>query len=73
MQILEDFKGVGGSTDIKSVAVYGGVSRARQRSALGNGAFDVLIATPGRLIDMVCSGDIQVSRAHIPKAKLRRG
>lgn len=60
MQILEEFKAVGGSTGIKSVATYGGISRTTQLPAMARGAFDVLIATPGRLIDYICSEDVQV-------------
>ncbi len=60
MQILEEFKAVGGSTGIKSVATYGGISKTTQLPAMARGAFDVLIATPGRLIDYICSGEVQV-------------
>ncbi|GAA5954504.1 hypothetical protein JCM8115_004610 [Rhodotorula mucilaginosa] len=62
MQILEEFKAVGGSTGIKSVATYGGISRTTQLPAMARGAFDVLIATPGRLIDYICSEDVQLKR-----------
>ncbi|GAA5867686.1 hypothetical protein JCM3774_003376 [Rhodotorula dairenensis] len=62
MQILTEFKAVGESTGLKSVATYGGISRMTQLPAMARGAFDVLIATPGRLIDYICTGDVQLKR-----------
>ncbi|GAA5990659.1 hypothetical protein JCM10908_003175 [Rhodotorula pacifica] len=62
IQILDEFKAIGGSTNITSVATYGGISRQKQLPAMANGAYDVLIATPGRLIDYICTGDVQLKR-----------
>ena len=42
---------------LKIVAVYGGVSMEKQKDALNDGA-EVVVATPGRLIDLIGRGDV---------------
>jgi ATP-dependent RNA helicase RhlE len=49
-QILEDFKALAVHTPVTGAAVYGGVGMGPQEHALRSGV-DVIIATPGRLID----------------------
>ncbi|MFM8985593.1 MAG: DEAD/DEAH box helicase [Planctomycetia bacterium] len=51
-QIHESFRAYGRHAGIASVVVYGGVSQRPQANALMRGA-DVLVATPGRLLDLV--------------------
>lgn len=51
-QIDESFRTYGAGTGLKSVCVYGGVSQYIQVKLLKRGA-DILIATPGRLLDLV--------------------
>ena len=50
VQILHDAEGLGEFTGLTFHAVYGGVDYAKQREHL-RGGVDVLIGTPGRLID----------------------
>jgi len=50
VQILHDAQGLGEFTGLSFHAVYGGVDYAKQREQL-RGGVDVLIGTPGRLID----------------------
>ncbi len=50
VQIDEDFQGLSYHTPLTSVAVYGGVDAGSQERALRAGV-DVVVATPGRLID----------------------
>ena len=50
VQILHDAQGLGEFTGLTFHAVYGGVDYAKQRELLRDG-IDVLIGTPGRLID----------------------
>ena len=50
VQILHDAEGIGEFTGLTFQAVYGGVDYAKQREAVRDGV-DVLIGTPGRLID----------------------
>ncbi|APG65621.1 RNA helicase [Tenacibaculum todarodis] len=51
LQIEENFKNYSKFTDLKTTTVYGGVSLNPQKEALKEGV-DILIATPGRLIDL---------------------
>ncbi len=52
IQIDESFKDYGANSGLKHLAVYGGVSQYHQVRNLQQGV-DVLIATPGRLLDLV--------------------
>ncbi len=54
-QILEDFNGLAVHTPITGAAVYGGVAMGPQEHAFRSGV-DIIIATPGRLIDHMRSG-----------------
>lgn len=51
LQIEESFKSYGAYTGLNILAVYGGVSQYHQVKKLQQG-IDVLIATPGRLLDL---------------------
>jgi ATP-dependent RNA helicase RhlB len=50
VQILQDAQGIGEFTGLTFHAVYGGVDYAKQRELLRDGV-DILVGTPGRLID----------------------
>ncbi len=52
VQIADSFMSYGKYTNIKVCAIYGGVSQTPQVEALRRGV-DVLIATPGRLNDLI--------------------
>ncbi|MGI8583642.1 MAG: DEAD/DEAH box helicase [Chitinophagaceae bacterium] len=52
IQIDESFAAYGKHTGLKHLVVYGGVSQYHQTSALRRGV-DILIATPGRLLDLI--------------------
>ncbi|HEY1455185.1 MAG TPA: DEAD/DEAH box helicase [Candidatus Dormibacteraeota bacterium] len=49
------------STDLRSTVLYGGVGYATQRLALRRGV-DVVVGTPGRVLDMVGQGLLSLSR-----------
>ncbi|MCY2941283.1 MAG: DEAD/DEAH box helicase, partial [Planctomycetota bacterium] len=51
-QILDSFYAYGANTPLKFTSIYGGVPQSGQERALRNGA-DVVIATPGRLMDLI--------------------
>ena len=51
-QIKESFKTYAGKLNIKTGAIYGGASQKGQEMMLKRG-IDVLVATPGRLIDLM--------------------
>ncbi len=55
LQIGESFETYGRHTDIKSTVIYGGVGQTPQERAIQKG-IDVLVATPGRLLDLVEQG-----------------
>ncbi|MEO6453459.1 MAG: DEAD/DEAH box helicase [Ginsengibacter sp.] len=52
IQIDESFAAYGKHTGLKHLVVFGGVSQFNQTNALRRGV-DILIATPGRLLDLV--------------------
>ena len=52
IQIDESFASYGKHIDLKHLVIFGGVSQQPQTNALRNGV-DILIATPGRLLDLV--------------------
>ncbi|MCY3414563.1 MAG: DEAD/DEAH box helicase [Candidatus Heimdallarchaeota archaeon] len=51
-QIGESINGYAKYTKVKQVTIYGGVSQKPQEKEIKKG-FDILVATPGRLIDLV--------------------
>jgi ATP-dependent RNA helicase RhlB len=50
IQIDKDFRNIGRNTGLRSALIYGGVDYDKQRELLKAGC-DLIIATPGRLID----------------------
>ncbi|WP_194975305.1 DEAD/DEAH box helicase [Aquiflexum lacus] len=52
IQIDESFAAYGKFADIRHTVIFGGVSQLHQTNALKRG-IDVLVATPGRLIDLI--------------------
>src|SRR5678809_933542 len=52
IQIDESFAAYGKHTGLKHLVVFGGVSQFNQTNALRRGV-DILIATPGRLLDLI--------------------
>jgi len=59
IQIAESFTTYGKFTGIKNAVVFGGVAQRSQTDALRRGV-DVLVATPGRLLDLMDQGFIQL-------------
>lgn len=59
IQVAESFGTYGKHTGIRHTAIYGGVSQYHQTQSLRQGV-DVLIATPGRLLDLVIQGHINL-------------
>jgi ATP-dependent RNA helicase RhlE len=64
VQIGESFKTYGRFTGLRYTVVYGGVGQGPQVKALQNGV-DVLVATPGRLLDLMEQGHINLSHVEI--------
>lgn len=60
VQVGESFKTYGKHLRVRMALVYGGVSQHPQTRALGKGV-DVLVATPGRLMDLMQQGHVDLS------------
>ncbi len=58
VQIDKDSRQIGRYTELKSALIYGGVDYDKQRRQLEEGV-DIIIATPGRLIDFVRQGAVK--------------
>jgi ATP-dependent RNA helicase RhlE len=59
IQIGESFKAYGRYTGLRQTVVFGGVNQFAQTNALQNGV-DILVATPGRLLDLIGQGFISL-------------
>lgn len=55
IQIDKDARAIGGHTGLRIALIYGGVDYDKQRALLEAGV-DIIVATPGRLIDYVRQG-----------------
>lgn len=64
IQISENFKTYGTFLNLKHLAIFGGVPQGKQIAALDRGV-DILIATPGRLLDLIGQGCIKLSQIEI--------
>lgn len=64
IQITEVFEELGRHTRIKTFCVYGGVEQGPQIAKLEKG-IDILVATPGRMFDLVSQGHISLDRVEI--------
>lgn len=60
LQINENFTAYAKFTTIKNTVVFGGVKQGKQVQALRRGV-DVLVATPGRLLDLMRQGHIRLN------------
>jgi ATP-dependent RNA helicase RhlE len=61
IQIGESFTAYGRHTSVKSTVIFGGVGQKPQTDAIQRGT-DVLIATPGRLLDLINQGFIKLNQ-----------
>ncbi len=64
IQIDESFAAYGKHTGIRHTVIFGGVSQLHQTNALRKGV-DVLVATPGRLLDLMTQGYIRLEKLQI--------
>jgi ATP-dependent RNA helicase RhlE len=63
-QIHQDIVKLGRNQKIRSVTIYGGVSKGPQLAALRRGV-EIVVACPGRLLDHVDAGGIDLSHVEI--------
>jgi ATP-dependent RNA helicase RhlE len=64
LQISKVFEQLGKHTRVKTLCVYGGVEQDPQIALLEKGT-DILVATPGRMFDLVSQGFIHLSRVEV--------
>jgi len=64
MQIGKSFETYGRHTAIRQITIFGGVSQVPQVKQLRRGA-DVLVATPGRLLDLIGQGHVKLDRVEV--------
>lgn len=64
LQIEENIRAYSQFTDLRCTAIVGGVSQKVQERALGRGV-DIVIATPGRLIDLINQKRIDLQHVNI--------
>ena len=62
IQICKDADLIGKYADVRSLAVYGGMDYDRQRRELQESPVDLLVATPGRLLDFCNQHVIDLTR-----------
>lgn len=64
IQIQESFSAYGRHLRLKNLVIFGGVNQNPQVDALRRGV-DILIATPGRLLDLISQGHIKLNEIEI--------
>ena len=64
IQIGESFKAYGRHTGLTYTVIFGGVNQNPQTSALHNGV-DIVVATPGRLLDLMNQGHLTLHDVEI--------
>jgi ATP-dependent RNA helicase RhlE len=63
-QIADSFRAYGLGMPLSTAVVFGGVPIGPQRQKLARGV-DILVATPGRLLDLIDSGSLTLSRVQV--------
>ncbi|MAP79985.1 MAG: ATP-dependent RNA helicase RhlE [Aequorivita sp.] len=63
-QVQDEFKEYSAFTDLRSTVIFGGVGANPQIRALRNGV-DILVATPGRLLDLENQNALSLSKVEI--------
>ncbi|HUG93394.1 MAG TPA: DEAD/DEAH box helicase [Planctomycetaceae bacterium] len=63
-QIAESFETYGRNVDFRQAVIFGGVGQSPQVQALTRGVH-VLVATPGRLLDLMAQGHLRLDRVEV--------
>jgi len=64
LQIHDNFKEYGKNIDLRTTVIYGGVNQSKQIRILNQGV-DILIATPGRLLDLIQQKKLTLAKVSI--------
>lgn len=62
MQIADDARQLGKYTGVSTVTLIGGADYAKQLAKVNDRVTDIVVATPGRLIDFIQRGDMYLDR-----------
>ncbi|MDY0039578.1 MAG: DEAD/DEAH box helicase [Desulforhabdus sp.] len=65
LQIEKDARALGRYFPSRIVAIFGGIDYERQRQSLNRGVVDIMVATPGRLLDFVRQGQVHLGEIEI--------
>ena len=65
MQIASDAEGLTKFTDFNVLTLIGGTDYDKQKAVLRNEVVDILVATPGRLIDFLRSKDVDLREVEV--------
>ncbi len=63
-QVVEMFEKLGAHTGLRTLLVHGGVGYGKQREGLEKGV-DIVVATPGRLLDFMQDGTVSLSTIEV--------
>ena len=63
VQVAEEIEQIGRFRNVRTVAIYGGSSMEKQVSGLKRGA-QVVVGTPGRVLDLIRRGELRLDRVH---------
>lgn len=64
IQIEESFKSYGANLPLRTKVIFGGVKQGSQEQAIKRGV-DILVATPGRLLDFISQGIVKLNQLEI--------
>lgn len=65
LQISDEARQLSKYCDLKIVSVFGGMSYVRQKKELAAGPVDIIVATPGRLLDFKRNRDITLNKTEV--------
>ena len=65
MQITKEAQDLSKYTSLNIVSVFGGMDYVKQRKQLAKGGIDIVVATPGRLLDFKRRGDLTLKQVEI--------
>ncbi|MDY0163208.1 DEAD/DEAH box helicase [Desulfobotulus sp.] len=65
LQIEKDARGIGKYTPIKVAAIFGGMGYEHQKRILAEQVIDIIVATPGRLLDFKKQGLVRLYKVEI--------
>jgi ATP-dependent RNA helicase RhlB len=65
LQISEESRHLSKYTDLQTLSVFGGMDYKKQKKQLSAGPVDIVVATPGRLLDFQRNGDITLKKIEV--------